>query len=765
MPDLIATIESLEPRRLLSAGALDPVFGDGGRVLISGQARNTTVSQAFVEPNGKLLLIGETDDETHDTPGQVFLQLTRLKTDGSLDPTFGGHGAKFLDQADNIIAVSPAGMIYYAHAGQIYRLLANGQPDNGYGHHKTSVALLTATPDNAFAGNGMLTVLGALDQPDVDMNTISQFNSTGVLNPSFGHNGKVSIPALIKLPTFDRTQMLVQPDGKLIVIGEVDDLNAASAKFAIVRLTKTGQLDTTFGAGKGYVLNSFGYSDSPSSAVLQPDGKLLVIGTTYASRTDTTGENIVVRYQSDGGLDLSFNKKGFRKNLSVAYSYPAAAVQPDGKLLLLDRFSIPNSFSVQRLNPDGSDDTTFGNHGLDRLAMPLEDIGDSEYELLQGAAIAIAPGGKIDLIGDIQDSNEDDFTALVMRINSADTPAHFATLSARGTLSITGTQSGDVIEISRDGSKVSVFLNSQTMEFNAALVKRLRIDGGDSADDIENLTSLRSTILGGAGDDTIQGCDGPDSIDGGDGIDSISAGNGNDFLNGGNDSGALDGQGGDDTFVGGHGNDISDSQGITTLDYSACTQGLKMFFAAYSTTDYSAESNRIVVGSNVDIIFDGKSIILIATHFADSLLPLVSEIHAGGGDDIFTGDSNHPCTVFGDAGNDTLIGKRADDILFGGRGNDSLVGHAGNDYLDGGAGNDTLDGGAGEDILHGGSGDDRLIAGIGRDKLFGDAGNDLLLGLHGSKDILDGGDGIDTVAADDGPDVIDLIRNDEIVLA
>ena len=53
-----------------------------------------------------------------------------------------------------------------------------------------------------------------------------------------------------------------------------------------------------------------------------------------------------------------------------------------------------------------------------------------------------------------------------------------------------------------------------------------------------------------------------------------------------------------------------------------------------------------------------------------------------------------PSTIYGDAGNDTILGGLGADLIYPGDGNDSVAGNAGNDVIYGSLGNDTLAGGA-----------------------------------------------------------------------
>jgi Ca2+-binding RTX toxin-like protein len=112
--------------------------------------------------------------------------------------------------------------------------------------------------------------------------------------------------------------------------------------------------------------------------------------------------------------------------------------------------------------------------------------------------------------------------------------------------------------------------------------------------------------------------------------------------------------------------------------------------------------------------------------------------------------------IFGQDGNDALSldetnGALPSANLFGGAGNDTLTGGSGNDLLFGQDGNDVLLGKGGNDQLYGGNGNDTLTGGAGNDSVFGEAGNDLMIWNPGDgSDLNEGGDGIDTVQVNGG---------------
>ena len=102
-------------------------------------------------------------------------------------------------------------------------------------------------------------------------------------------------------------------------------------------------------------------------------------------------------------------------------------------------------------------------------------------------------------------------------------------------------------------------------------------------------------------------------------------------------------------------------------------------------------------------------------------------------------------TVYGLAGDDTILMGAGNDIVDGGYGADHVGGGGGNDILTGGGGDDWLDGGADNDSLAGGDGNDQLFGGNGTDSLSGGAGNDSI-GIAGTGTVgVDGGADVDTI--------------------
>jgi len=126
-----------------------------------------------------------------------------------------------------------------------------------------------------------------------------------------------------------------------------------------------------------------------------------------------------------------------------------------------------------------------------------------------------------------------------------------------------------------------------------------------------------------------------------------------------------------------------------------------------------------------------------------------------GNDKLYGGEGRD--TLNGDEGNDSLYGDAGRDDLYGGDGNDKLYGGEEDDYLSGLEGNDRLDGGRGDDHLSGGTGTDNLSGGAGDDYIDGrdpSPSTNPTTPPVANKDRLLGGDGNDTIAADDGDNAL-----------
>jgi uncharacterized delta-60 repeat protein len=223
---------------------------------------------------------------------------------------------------------------------------------------------------------------------------LARYRKNGRLDASFGSGGKV-------LTSVGRrsgaTAISIQRDGKLVVAGW------SQAHVALVRYSRTGRLDKTFGHG-GTVVTSWlagAYGGRGYSLALQTDGKIVV---TYARYARATGTRYgVARFDSDGTLDSTFGRGGVASVNGVEHSVEAIAIETDGKIVAAGSAPVGTDwgsrgttanpgFAVTRLMSDGSVDTSFGDQGTALTDFTMAADTDKSAGI---AALAIDPDGKL----------------------------------------------------------------------------------------------------------------------------------------------------------------------------------------------------------------------------------------------------------------------------------------------------------------------------------------------------------------------------------
>lgn len=195
----------------------------------------------------------------------------------------------------------------------------------------------------------------------------SVYAAAGDLDLTFDQVG-YSAPAFRGGPDYAHASAL-QCDGKIILVGSTSNV------FSAVRYNADGSLDTLFGR-RGLVRVNFGEgtTENPGfvfdgfarAVAIQADGKILVAGAVQY-RTVLYGSSdsdlVIVRLNTDGSLDNSFNKSGkIRTRFSSSTSTATAVtVANDGRIIVAGVNS--GHSGVLRLNPDGSPDSTFDGDG------------------------------------------------------------------------------------------------------------------------------------------------------------------------------------------------------------------------------------------------------------------------------------------------------------------------------------------------------------------------------------------------------------------
>ena len=288
----------------------DPDFSDDGKASTGPFiVRSDVALDVAVQEDGMFVTAGYREFN-----GEVSFLLTRFDRTGQLDDSFGGGG----------LITTEIGLD--ARATSI-ELLPDGK------------ILVGGTSDGDFA--------------------LARYNRDGSLDQSFGTNG-VETTDIVFGANDSATGIGVLSDGKIIVAGTSDGSNNGN-DFALVRYSADGVLDSFFGLFGRRFTDFNGGSDEAFDMLILPDDKILVVGSSESINGDK--DFAVARYLSDGTPDGDFNQSKVSLDLAgmddVAKSL---AVQPDGKIVLVGTSEVApgdTDFALARLNANGSIDASF----------------------------------------------------------------------------------------------------------------------------------------------------------------------------------------------------------------------------------------------------------------------------------------------------------------------------------------------------------------------------------------------------------------------
>jgi uncharacterized delta-60 repeat protein len=521
--------------RMSGDSTLDLNFGIGGSASVDFDAL-----AGAMQRDGKLVVVGA------DRPERGYsLAMARYDSEGSLDLTFGRHGIVRVASAagGQSVVLLPDGKLLVAapkldavmqRAGLLLRFLPSGELDSSFGEggivtdpdFTLGPAHLALQRDGKILAGGAV-MRGAYPQ----IGCVARYHPDGSRDLSFGQNG-LYIDGFSTRQVFD---VLVAPSGDIYV----------ATYSSLLRLTSSGQLDTTFGRNGEAVPISGGIKAEKISML--PDGRLIVVGTTSRYNPVTTlgfDATVVTKIDPTGTVARHFGELGVAHLGSSGPGFlRSILLLPDGKILLGGSTS-----------------------GLaDRAAIARVQAG---YPAMQDGTLAVLGTERADEIMLTRDGNE-----LVATINRQQQRYPLAEVEAIYILA----GDGDDHVIIGDGiGPLNIYADGEP--------GRDTLIGGNGDDTLcggwgndlliggagnDRLVgaSGNDTLIGGPGNDRLYGGRHADSLDGGLGRDRLWGGSGHDHLRGGNHNDSLWGESGDDTLHGGHHDDSLDGgEGDDFLD-------------------------------------------------------------------------------------------------------------------------------------------------------------------------------------------------------
>jgi len=217
---------------------------------------------------------------------------------------------------------------------------AGGKVTTDFFRAKDAALSLALQPDGKLVVGGVAT--NSATENDF---ALARYNPDGSLDASFGTSGVVTTDFFGTIQrelgaslTDLALKVLLQPDGKIVLSGWAFE-TATGFHFALARYNADGSLDATFGTDGKVVSNFPGKFEGALSAALQPDGKIVLVGTNGTPVGLGLASDIdfgVARYNGDGSLDMAFGVSGFVRtdflgNIDEARS---VVIQADGKIVV-----------------------------------------------------------------------------------------------------------------------------------------------------------------------------------------------------------------------------------------------------------------------------------------------------------------------------------------------------------------------------------------------------------------------------------------------
>jgi uncharacterized delta-60 repeat protein len=306
----------------------------------------------------------------------ILLSLTACGGGGGGNPVFNDHAFAVAIQSDGKIVA--AGETFSSSNGwcvSLARYASNGSLDMSFGNGgKVLTVVSGGATAVAIQNDGKIVVAG---YDHIYSFVLVRFNSDGTLDTSFGNSGQV----LTNLGG-GASAIAIQSDGRIVAAGY--SYNTYGYDFALTRYNGNGTLDVTFGSRGAVISDASAYSimgGGASSLAIQTDGKIVAAGGSY-----------LIRYNSDGSLDTTFNLAG--KVISGSYyeTMSGVGIQTDGKIVAAgSSYNGMGSydFALTRYNIDGSPDFTFNGNG--RAVTPVMSL----YPLGPATVVPDQSNGKI----------------------------------------------------------------------------------------------------------------------------------------------------------------------------------------------------------------------------------------------------------------------------------------------------------------------------------------------------------------------------------
>jgi uncharacterized delta-60 repeat protein len=308
-----------------AARDLDRSFGGDGIVLTAIGAENAEGNGVAIQPDGRIVAVGS-GQVPPGTNADNALAIARYLPGGRLDPNFGdGDGVveRFTDDGNrgDVVTIQPDGKILVAGrwsccvaAIHVSRYLADGSPDMGFGDD--GVAFLPGiccdqadATGLALQPDGKILVGGWIDNTDTSDSFVARLTPDGDPDTGYGDSGTTRLKLGDAQLQESRAFGLVLDRGKAVIAGDVLKSDG-ERDVMLARLDDAGALDDGFGDGGVVQARAGDDSYYVAEDLALWNGKLVVAGW-RGHYIDDARNYLIGRFDADDGeLDTSFNGEG-----------------------------------------------------------------------------------------------------------------------------------------------------------------------------------------------------------------------------------------------------------------------------------------------------------------------------------------------------------------------------------------------------------------------------------------------------------------------
>jgi uncharacterized delta-60 repeat protein len=272
--------------RYRTDGSLDSAFGGDGTVTTNFPNGTESAFDVALQPDGNIVAAGHARD------GGRFA-VARYKPNGHLDDSF-SHDGRLTTEFEGFELAVGLGVALQANG----RIVVAGEAE-GPGRFALARYRSNGTLDPAFGGDGKVTTnftQGFDEAVDVAIQTdgkilaagttgegsdpafaLARYEADGTLDPTFDGDGRVTTQ--FRYGEDVASGVAVQADGRIVAAGATGE-GGPFSRFALARYETDGSLDPTF-SGNGKVITTFvvGFDFTIANEVaIQADGNIVAAG-------------------------------------------------------------------------------------------------------------------------------------------------------------------------------------------------------------------------------------------------------------------------------------------------------------------------------------------------------------------------------------------------------------------------------------------------------------------------------------------------------